>query len=263
MRVAIINHKGGVGKTTTTVNLAGALAETGRRVLVLDCDSQGDLSSVLLDDHEALPRTIADLFTGAGVEARDLVRPSRFPNISVLPADRRLNAVDQTHGFLTQPNVTCIAHALAEIEDGFDAVLMDCPPRSHLTAFAALVAADRVLVPVEAETFAVRSLAALEEDYHAVRTSFHPDLTIHYFLSKVPANPKTQERTRQILAGALGEQNVFRTCIPHLAAYRSAINVRKPVVIHKDHTRAAKIVRRFAAELLALPPHSHADPRPA
>src|SRR5207302_9952108 len=96
-KFAITLHKGGVGKTTTTTNLAGALAAQGQRVLLIDCDSQGDLSSVLLDDHEKLPHTVADLFADTGVLAEHLIRPTHFARIAIIPADRRLDRFQRTY----------------------------------------------------------------------------------------------------------------------------------------------------------------------
>jgi cellulose biosynthesis protein BcsQ len=122
----------------------------------------------------------------------------------------------------------------------------------------ALVAADHVLVPVEVENFAVRSLATTEDDYHAVKQLFNARTTIHYFLSKVSTSSKTHERSRQMLTHALGEQNVFKTAIPLMATYKSAINVRKPITVHKPKTKAAQIMRDFAAELLGVS-YDHAD----
>lgn len=251
-RIAIVNHKGGIGKTTTTVNLAGALAEQGQRVLAVDCDAQGDLSALFLENHEQLPYTLADLFTDAGIGARDLIQETRFKGISVLPADRRLNAVDKTHDFVNSPNVTSIADALSEVEADYDIVLLDCPPRSHLSGFAAMVAADHVLVPVQVANFAVRSLASIEEDFRLARQSFKPSITIHYFLSMVSGSSTIQRKNRETLVRALGEENVLATVVPLMSTYSTAINVRRPVVFHKPKTKAADISRDFANELLGV-----------
>jgi chromosome partitioning protein len=249
-RVAVINQKGGVGKTTTSVNLAGAIAEQGASVLLIDVDCQGDLSSIFLNDHESLTLTIADLFTDAGIGAADIIRPTRFPNIGIVPADRRLNAVDATHDFLSSPYLTAIGDVLREVEGKYDYAIMDCAPRSHLSAFAALVAADLVLVPVEVENFAVRSIAVIEDDV-AIARRFNPNLQLKYFLSKVATSSKTQQHCRTVLTDALGETNVFKTAVPMMATYRTAINIRKPVTVAKGKTKAAYVIRQFATEVQA------------
>ena len=252
-KIAIINQKGGVGKTTTTVNLAGAFAEMGRRVLAVDVDSQGDLSSVFLEGHEALPFSVADLFGEQGIQAGDLIQTTDYLGIDVIPADRRLNVVDRTNDFLAGPAVTALVEVLAELPV-YDVVLLDCAPRSHLSSFAALCAADLVLVPVEVESFAVRSLAAVEDDLALVRQLFSPGPAVRYFLSKVPPGGKAQERCRATMAAALGPGALLQTAIPLMAGFRSAINVRCPIGFTRK-TKPAEIMRAFAREILEVPAH--------
>src|ERR1700752_1407171 len=128
-KFAITLHKGGVGKTTTTTNLAGVLAEQGQRVLLIDCDSQGDLSSVFLDEHEKLPHTVADLFADTGVLTEDLIGPTFLAGISIIPAARRLDPFEQTHSFKHQELRSCLTDAIIEVAGRFDYVLMDTATR--------------------------------------------------------------------------------------------------------------------------------------
>ena len=254
-RIAIVNHKGGVGKTSTTVHLAGALHEMGHRVLLFDCDSQGDLSAVFLRDHDYLPYSIADIFAGRAIPTSELVRPTAYDNIFIVPADRRLNLVDKTH-FENDPNVVCLADAVSEVQHDFDFILFDCPPRAHLSAFAALVAAGEVIVPCQPSQFSVRSMATLDDEIRIVQQSLNPHLAIRgYFLSMVASRSKTQETCRDMLVQALGEERVFKTSIPLLATLDTAINVRKPIVYHAKRSKAADIFRTFATELVAGVPY--------
>ena len=125
-------------------------------------------------------------------------------------------------------------------------------PLFHLSGFAALVASHTILVPVELENFAVRGLASIERDYRTVQGLFNPNITIHYYLSKVGTASKTQERSRNLLVHSLGEQNVFTTPISRMATFVSAINTRKPIAHHKPKSKAAKVISDFTEELIGV-----------
>jgi chromosome partitioning protein len=250
-KIAIINHKGGVGKTSTTVHLSGSLAAMGYRVLICDCDSQGDLSSIYLTDHEALPYSIADIFGGRGLPTADLVQPTFHDNIFVIPADARLNQVDKTHGFEEDPNVQALADAVSQVEAEFDFIIFDCPPRPHLSSFAALIAATEVLIPCQASQFSVRSMAKLLQEIDLAKRSLNPQLKIAgYFLSMVSSRSSTQQKYREMLVEALGEELVLKTAIPVMATFESAINYGKPVSIHSPKSKAAQVMSAFAMELI-------------
>ncbi len=261
-RIAIVNHKGGVGKTSTTIHLAGVLVEMGYRVAIFDCDSQGDLSAVFLTDHEKLPYSITDVFAGTGVAAKDILQPTAFEGIFVAPADHRLNLVDKTHGFEHDANVAALADAVSQIERDFDFILFDCPPRPHLSGYAALVAAREVIVPCQPSQFSVRSLATLSDEVRRVQQTLNPQLRVRgYFLSLVSPHSTTQATCRRLLTGTLGADRVFKTAIPLMPAFDTAINLRKPITEHARSSPAAAVFRRFALELLGVP-LTHAHPGP-
>src|SRR5438270_12171286 len=245
-KFAITLHKGGVGKTTTTTNLAGVLAEQGQRVLLIDCDSQGDLSSVFLDEHEKLSHTVADLFADTGILTEDLIRPTAFPGISIIPADRRLELFEQTHDFKQQERTRCLADAIAEVAGSFDYVLMDTATRPHLTGYAALVACDVAVIPLEAARFSVRSVASLRNyvELESDARSLNPAMEIRYFLSKGKKN-KVHDACRQALAQILGPQALLKTEIPDSAAVNTALHLRKPLVLHSKRSRAAEAYRQL------------------
>src|SRR6516162_8536634 len=252
-KYAITLHKGGVGKTTTTTNLAGVLAEQGHRVLLIDCDSQGDLSSVFLDEHEKLPHTVADLFADTGVLTEDLIRPTAFPGISIIPADRRLEHFEQTHGFKHRELTRCLTDAIAEVADRFDYVLMDTATRPHLTGYAALVACDVAVIPLEAARFSVRSVASLRNyvELESDARSLNPDMEIRYFLSKGKKN-KVHDACRQALAQTLGETALLKTEIPDSAAVNTALHLRKPLAFHSKHAKPTEAYRQLIKELLEV-----------
>jgi chromosome partitioning protein len=252
-KFAVTLHKGGVGKTTTTTNLAGVLAEQCQRVLLIDCDSQGDLSSVFLDTHEQLPYTVADLFADTGILTTDLIRPTPFAGISIIPADRRLELFEQTHGFKRQELTRCLSDAIAEIADRFDYVLMDTATRPHLTGYAALVACDVAVIPLEAARFSVRSVASLRNyvELESDARSLNPRMEIRYFLSK-GRKTKVHEACRQALAQTLGPEALLKTEIPDSAAVNTALHLRKPLTLHAKRSKPAEAYRQLIKELLEV-----------
>jgi len=253
MRIAVVNHKGGVGKTSTTINLSAALAEMGYKVLVFDCDSQGDLSAVYAPGSDQLPHSIANLFDGSAF-VEDLIRTTAYENIAVVTADERLNTVDKTHGFESDPNATCLADAVAAVQAQYDYVLFDCPPRPHLSAFAALCAATHVVIPCEPSQFSVRSMVRLMEEIELARKTLNPKLELlGYFLSKVANRSQTQTLYRQMLTDAFGDKMVLKTVVPVLATFETAINVRKPVVFFRPRSHASAVIRQLAMELIRVP----------
>lgn len=249
-RISIINHKGGPGKTTTTVNLAGALAGMGHRVLVIDVDGQGDVSSVFVDHHENLPLTVADLFDESGTMLADVVQPTEIDNLFVAVADERLNAVDTTHNFEGDPRSTSLLDALEDAEGEFDYVLLDCAGKVHLTGFSAIVAADLVLVPVECSRFAVRNLATVHREYCAVQQGFNPDIAIRFFLSKVQSRDKTAETTRKSLEMAFGDNQVLTAEIPFGKTFTTAINLGKPITLHSKRSKGSLQTIALAHEII-------------
>jgi chromosome partitioning protein len=251
-KIAIVNHKGGVGKTCLSIHLAGAFAEMGYRALACDCDSQGDLSKVYLPKHSQSPHTIADIFSGTGILTKDLTQATQYQNLWVLPADFRLNAHDKTAEYHLDPAARLLADALTEVEHEFDMIVFDCPPRPHLTGFAALVAANEVIVPVVPSRFAIECMSSLHWELDAVRQRLNPNLRLRgYVLSLVKPRSTTHQTYRGLLAASLQAGSLLETMIPEMAALDTAINLGKPVTVHSPRSKSAAVIRAFAKELLA------------
>lgn len=248
--IAICNSKGGPGKTTTTVNLAGALAGMGHRVLVLDVDGQGDVSSVFVDHHENVDFTVADLFNDSGTMLQDIVLPTPIEGLSIGVADDRLNEVDTTHNFEADPRSTSLVDALDDARGDYDFVLLDTAGKVHLTNFAAVMAADLVLVPVECSRFAVRNLVTIHREYCSVQQHVNPEIAIRFFLSKVQTRDKTAETTRKSLQAAFGDNQVLSAEIPFGKMFMTAINLGKPITQHSKRSKGSLQTVALAHEII-------------
>ena len=250
--LSVLNLKGGVGKTTTSVNVAATLAEQGYQVLVADVDSQGDTSSMLHENHEALPHSMADIFAGSDVPMADVIQPSTASeNLHLISADERLNDYDVSQGYTTSPMAHCLADALSELSgQGIDVCVLDCPPRPHLTSFASLVASDLALVPVEPSRFSLRSIRRLSHEIQDVQQNLNPQLAVRFFLSMFNERSSTHRSCRQTLIGAIGEGLVLQTSIPPLATIDTANSLGKTVITYSPRSKATVLFQTLVAELI-------------
>lgn len=260
-RISIVNQKGGVGKTTLSFHLGGALAALGFQVLVVDCDSQGSLSATLSPDHEKLPHSVADIFSGSDVPTKDVIRPMAIPNLYVIPADERLDKFDRTAEYENDPLVHALADALTEVEAAFDFLLFDCPPRRSLTTFATLVAADEVIVPVECDVLSLYGIVKLQQKVDEARQRLNPRVSIlGYVLSRFQADAALQRTYRKKLEDTFGADKILAT-IPEMRVLANAMSFRKPITSYSPKSRAAAAIRKLADKIAN--PISHAQDKTA
>lgn len=173
---AIANQKGGVGKTTTAVNLGGYLARMGHNVLLVDMDPQGNASSGLGVDIRNLTRSVYQLLIGE-LSASEILRASTVKNLSLLPATTDLAGIEPDL-LQTEGREYVLKKALEQIANRFDIVLIDCPPNLGILTLNALSFADRVLIPLQTEYFALEGLTQLLEAISRVQKNFNPSLTL-------------------------------------------------------------------------------------
>lgn len=173
---AIANQKGGVGKTTTAVNLGGYLARMGHNVLLVDMDPQGNASSGLGVDIRSLTRSVYQLLIGE-LSASEILRPSTVKNLSLLPATTDLAGIEPDL-LQVEGREYVLKKALEQIAGRFDTVLIDCPPNLGILTLNALSFADRVLIPLQTEYFALEGLTQLLEAISRVQKNFNPSLTL-------------------------------------------------------------------------------------
>jgi chromosome partitioning protein len=253
--VAFLNRKGGVGKTSTVHHLAGTLARRGLRVLVVDADPQASLTQGLLgpDVAEDLdPRaTIAALFDDSGmVDPRALVRPTAFPGVFLLAGSEtaeRFNAPDPWDSGMRQ---FVLRDALVEAGEGFDHVLVDCPPHVQLWAWSALVAAQGVVVPLQAEDYGAQGLKAIRRVIARAQAEANAGLGLVGYLVTMLNKSLSVHVTYESYLRELHAGDVFRTVIPLAKDFKEAVTLRKPVVEYKPRSAASKAVAALADEYL-------------
>lgn len=251
--IAVLNRKGGVGKTSTCFHLSGALAKAGRRVLLLDCDPQANLSEGLLGaDVEDLPpeRTIAALYGDAFVpNPRALIVPTPIEGVDLLPGSEVMEDYSEPRpaGHRSQG---VLREFVAEVREDYGIVLIDCPPSLTLASWSAMVAADGILVPVMPEDFGAQGLKKINRALAMVRAEANPALRLLGILAS-QCNPKLAIHAAYLeqLRNAYGDL-VLATTIPIAADYKVAVTAGKPVGLLKPRSAAAKAVDALAAELV-------------
>ncbi|MFC6006159.1 ParA family protein [Angustibacter luteus] len=248
--IAMCNQKGGVGKTTTTINLGAALAEVGRKVLLVDFDPQGALSVGLgINPHE-LDVTIYNVLMDRSTDVRSVVRTTAIEGLDVLPANIDLSAAEvQLVGEVAREMV--LGRALRPVLDDYDVVLIDCQPSLGLLTVNALTAAHGVLIPLECEFFALRGVALLVETIEKVQDRLNPRLEIDGILATM-YDSRTLH-SREVVARvveAFGD-NVFRTVISRTVKFPDASVAAEPITTYASTHAGAEAYRQLARELIA------------
>ncbi|WP_210424487.1 ParA family protein [Gephyromycinifex aptenodytis] len=248
--IAMCNQKGGVGKTTTTINLGAALAELGRKVLLVDFDPQGALSVGLGVRANDLDLTIYNLLVERGNDVHDAIRTTRTPNLDLLPANIDLSAAEvQLVGEVAREMV--LARVLRPVLDEYDAILIDCQPSLGLLTVNALTAAHGVLIPLECEFFAMRGVALLVETIDKVCDRLNPRLEIDGILATM-YDGRTLH-SREVVRSVVDHfgDRVFHTVITRTVKFPDATLAAEPITAYAPSHGAAEAYRQLARELIA------------
>ena len=248
--IAMCNQKGGVGKTTTTINLGAALAECGRRVLLVDFDPQGALSVGLGITPNQLDVTIYNLMTERGHDVRDVIQHTAVEGLDIIPANIDLSAAEvQLVGEVAREQI--LARVLRPVLDDYDVVLIDCQPSLGLLTVNALTAAHGVIIPLECEYFAMRGVALLVETIEKITDRLNPRLEIDGILATMYDGRTLHSReVVQSVVEHFGE-TVFHTVISRTVKFPDATLEGKPITTYDSTHKGAGAYRQLARELIA------------
>jgi chromosome partitioning protein len=247
--IALCNQKGGVGKTTTAINLGAALVEYGRRVLLVDFDPQGALGAGVGVHPHTLDKTIYDVMITRDVTSREVIRPTSVPGMDLLPANIDLSGAE----LLLVSEVgreQSLARAIAPVVGDYDVVLIDCQPSLGLLTVNALTASHYVIIPLECEFFALRGVALLRDTIAKIQERINPDLQI---LGILPTMFDRTIHAREVLGrvvDAFGD-DVFHSVIARTVKFPETSVAGRPITQYAANSPGADSYRLLAREVLA------------
>ena len=259
--ITIANQKGGVGKTTTAINLGTALAATGQRVLLIDLDPQGNCSTGLGIAQAARAYSSYDLLVGESTLMQTAM-PTKVPRLDIVPATVDLSGAEIELVEFTE-RTHRLTHAIAKGRDAWDVILIDCPPSLGLLTMNAMVAADSLLVPLQCEFFALEGLSQLLNTVERIRSRFNPNLSIMgVALTMFDRRNRLTDQVADDVRAVLGKV-VFDTVIPRNVRLSEAPSHGLPALIYDHRCPGSEAYIALARELIARLPAPKPSPAKA
>lgn len=255
--IAIANQKGGVGKTTTAINLSAALAELGKRVLVIDMDPQGNTTSGLGIDKDEQDNSIYELLIGES-KIGDCIVPCVVDGLKVIPSNVDLSGAEiELIGVAEKEYI--LKKAVEQVRDHYDFVVIDCPPALSMLTINAMTTANSVLVPIQCEYYALEGLSQLIYTINLVKDRLNPDLFIEgvvftMYDSRTNLSMQVVENVKNNL-----NQNIYKTIIPRNVRLAEAPSHGLPITMYDNRSAGAESYRNLAKEVVAFSEEEEED----
>jgi len=249
-KIGMCNNKGGVGKTTICFCLAGALAEMGKKVLVVDMDQQGSLSSSFLPNIHDLPCVISEILLDGSRPITDCIHKTQYDLIDIVPANLSLGRIE-AELLSERDSHYYLADKVGAIEGDYDVTLFDCPPNLGIATWSVLIASEGIIIPLEAQDYSVKGTGYVHDIIGKVRRRANPQLKLlGYLINRFDSRRRVEKDFRRVIEKQLGDK-VFKQVLKDSVKYVECVTVKKPITFFDPGGEHAQAFRELAKEVLS------------